>query len=39
MLLLQPLGWRCVECTIHHKRDAHEEYHASIRGANKQQLK
>jgi len=23
--LLQPLGWRCVECAIHHERDVREE--------------
>jgi len=25
-MLLQPLGWRCVEYAIHHERDVHEEY-------------
>ena len=24
-MLLQPLGWRCVECAIHHERDVCEE--------------
>ena len=34
--LLQTLGWRCVECAIPHQRDAREEQHRYIRGANKQ---
>jgi len=25
--VLQPLGWRCVECAIHHERDMREEQH------------
>jgi len=24
-MLLQPLGWRCVECAIHHERDVRDE--------------
>ena len=36
-VLLQPLGWRCVECVIHHKRDVREEQHSYICCANKQQ--
>jgi len=24
-MLLQPLGWRCIECAIHHERDVREE--------------
>jgi len=24
-MLLHPLGWRCVECAIHHERDVREE--------------
>jgi len=24
-VVLQPLGWRCVHCAIHHVRDVHEE--------------
>jgi len=27
IVLLQPLGWRCVECAIPHQRDVHEEQH------------
>jgi len=23
--VLQPFGWYCVECAIHHKWDVHEE--------------
>jgi len=26
-VVLQPLGWRCVECAIHHERNACEEKH------------
>ena len=37
MTVLQPLGWRCVECAIHHERDVREEQHRYIRDANKQQ--
>jgi len=36
MVLLKPLGWRWVECAIHHERDVREEQHLYIRGANKQ---
>jgi len=36
LVLLQPLGWRCVECVIHHGRDVREEQHPYIGGANKQ---
>jgi len=25
VLVLQPIGWRCVECAIHHERDVREE--------------
>jgi len=25
MVLLQPLRWCCVDCTIHHERDVREE--------------
>jgi len=24
-VVLQPLGWPCVECAIHHERDVREE--------------
>jgi len=24
-MMLQPLGWRCVECAIHYERDVREE--------------
>jgi len=34
-MLLQSLCWRCVECAIHHKRDACKEQHP-YNGANKQ---
>ena len=34
--MLQPLGWRCVECAIHHERDVREEQHPYICGMNKQ---
>jgi len=27
LLQLQLLGWRCVECAIHHERDVCEEQH------------
>jgi len=33
---LQPLGWHCVECAIHHERDVREEQHPYVCGANKQ---
>jgi len=36
LLLLQRLGWRCVECAINHERDVREEQHPYIRGENKQ---
>jgi len=36
-MLLQPLGWRCVECVIHNERDVREEQHPCICGANKQE--
>jgi len=35
-LLLHPLGWRCVECPIHHERNVLEEQHPYTSGANKQ---
>jgi len=25
--VLQPLGWCCIECVIHHKQDVHKEQH------------
>jgi len=34
--VLEPHGWRYVECVNHHKRDVHEEQHSHICGANKQ---
>jgi len=34
-VLLQPLLWWCVECTIHYERDEREEQHPYISGANK----
>ena len=27
VVLLQPLGWRCAECAIHHERTVREEQH------------
>jgi len=35
-VLLQPLGWCCVDCVIHHERDVREEQRPYICGANKQ---
>jgi len=26
-VMLQSIGWRCVECAIHHERDVREEWH------------
>ena len=34
--VFQPLGWRCVECAIHHEQDVQEEQHPYICGANPQ---
>jgi len=34
--VLQPLGWRCVECAIHQDWDVREEKHPYLRGTNKQ---
>jgi len=34
--LLQPLGWRCAECAVHHEPNVREEQHPYIYGANKQ---
>jgi len=36
MEVLQPLGWRCIECAIHYERNVREEQHRKICGANKQ---
>jgi len=36
IVLLQPLRWHCVECTIYHERDVREEQHPYVCGANKQ---
>jgi len=36
-LMLQPLGYRCVKCAIHHERDVREEQQPYICGTNKQQ--
>jgi len=27
IVLLQPLGWRCVECAIHQERNVREKQH------------
>jgi len=29
-VVLQPLGWHCFECAIHHERDVREELHPKI---------
>ena len=35
--VLQPFGWRYVECAIHQERDVHEEQHPYMCDTNKQQ--
>ena len=35
-MLLQPVGWCCIESVIHHKRVVHKEQHTNICDANKQ---